>query len=78
MIKFDQRREQIKRILKNFDLNQIRKLDIEEVYYKFRKAFNVTSRDTKQNSWRKQKKVRTYRKKNLKKSMVANLKYVRL
>lgn len=47
VIKYDQRREQIKRILKNFDLNQIRKLDVEELYYKFRKAFNVTSRDTK-------------------------------
>ena len=40
MIKYDQRREQIKRLLKNFDLKQIRKLDIEELYYKFRKAFN--------------------------------------
>lgn len=53
VIKYDQRREQIKRILKNFDLKQIRKLDVEQLYYKFRKAFKVTSRDTKQNSWRK-------------------------
>ena len=28
-------------------------MDADELYYKFRKAFNVTSNDTKQNSWRK-------------------------
>lgn len=53
VIKYDTRREQIKAILKNFDIHQIKTMDVDVLYQSFRKEFNVTSRDSKQNSWRK-------------------------
>lgn len=53
VIKYDQRRTQIKDILVGFDVQAIKDMDVDELYYKFREAFNVTSNDTKQNSWRK-------------------------
>lgn len=53
VIKYDQRREQIKDILTGFDVHAIKDMEVDELYYKFRKAFNVTSNDTKHNSWRK-------------------------
>lgn len=53
VIKYDLRREKIKEILLDFDINQIQYMDVDELYYKFRAAFDVTSKDTKQNSWRK-------------------------
>ena len=53
VIKYDTRREQIKAILKNFDVHQIKTMDVDVLYQSFRKEFNVTSRDSKQNSWRK-------------------------
>lgn len=53
VIKYDQRREQIKDILAGFDVQKIKDMDGEELYYKFRDVFRVTSKDTKQNSWRK-------------------------
>lgn len=53
VIKYDLRREKIKEILLDFDVNQIQYMDVDELYYKFRAAFGVTSKDTKQNSWRK-------------------------
>lgn len=53
VIKYEQRREKIKEILFDFDVIQIQYMDIDELYYKFREAFEVTSNDTKQNSWRK-------------------------
>lgn len=53
VIKYDLRREKIKEILLDFDVNQIQYMDVDELYYKLRTAFGVTSKDTKQNSWRK-------------------------
>lgn len=53
VIKYDERREDIKNILLDFDVQQIKKLDVDELYQTFRKEFKVTSRDSKQNSWRK-------------------------
>lgn len=53
VIKYDQRRNRIKDILAEFDVKQIQYMDIDELYYRFREAFDVTSKDTKQNSWRK-------------------------
>lgn len=53
VIKYDQRREKIKKILMNFELNQIKEMDVDELYYEFRKTFHITSKDTKQNSWHK-------------------------
>ena len=53
VIKYDDRRVRIKNILYDFDVQKIKDLDVDELYQSFRKAFKVTSRDTKQNSWRK-------------------------
>lgn len=53
VIKYHERREVIKDILHDFDLEYISRLDPEELYYRFRQEFNVTSADTKHNSWRK-------------------------
>lgn len=53
VIKYAQRREVIKDILAEFDIQIIKDMDVEELYYKFRDVFRVTSKDTKQNSWRK-------------------------
>lgn len=52
-IKYDERRKQIKDILKDFDVQQIKAMDIDELYQTFRKEFKVTSKDSKHNSWRK-------------------------
>lgn len=51
VIKYDQRREQIRDILAGFDVQIIKDMDVDVLYYKFREAFNVKSNDTKQNSW---------------------------
>lgn len=53
VIKYDQRREIIKNILAEFDIQIIKNMDVDELYYKFRDVFQITSKDTKQNSWRK-------------------------
>ena len=52
-IKYDKRRNKIKEILKDFDICEISKMDISELYYTFRDAFNVTSNDSKRNYWYK-------------------------
>lgn len=53
VIKYNERREQIKHILHDFDVQIIKDMNIDELYQTFRKEFEVTSRDSKQNSWRK-------------------------
>lgn len=53
VIKYDERRDQIKNILHNFDIHIIKEMDVDELYQSFRKEFKVISRDSKQNSWRK-------------------------
>lgn len=53
VIKYKERREQIKHILHDFDVKIIKDMDADELYQTFRMEFGVTSRDSKQNSWRK-------------------------
>jgi len=53
VIKYQERRERIKSILYNFDLERISQYDVEELYQKFRYKFDVTSADNKYNSWHK-------------------------
>lgn len=53
VIKYDLRRDNIMEILEGFDVYQIKDMDVDELYYKLRAAFEVTSNDTKYNSWRK-------------------------
>ncbi len=45
--------EENKDILVDFDVQIIKDMDVDELYYKFRDVFKVTSNDTKQNSWKK-------------------------
>ena len=54
VIKFRERKTVVKKILYNYDLDEIvEKCDIETLYHKFRTEFKVTSADTKRNSWYK-------------------------
>lgn len=53
VIKYHQRRDAIKKILNNFDVQKCKEINPEELYYTFRKEFNVISKDTKMNIWRK-------------------------
>ncbi|TJX59998.1 hypothetical protein E8P77_20660 [Soehngenia saccharolytica] len=53
MIKYQERKEIIKDILCDFDLEHVSLCKTEELYYKFRQKFNVTSEDNNFNSWRK-------------------------
>lgn len=53
VIKYQERRERIKNCLYDFDLECISQYDIEELYQKFRSEFDVTSADSKFNSWHK-------------------------
>lgn len=53
VIKYNTRRTEIKRVLYDYNLNKIKEADVDDIYYKFRKQFNVVSGDTKRNSWRK-------------------------
>lgn len=52
VIKFAERKEVVKKILYNYDLDKILKnWDAESLYRHFRKMFKVSSADTRQNSW---------------------------
>lgn len=53
VIKYQKRREHIKSILYDFDLERISQYDVEELYQKFRYEFDVTSADNNFNSWHK-------------------------
>ncbi len=53
IIKYEQRQEEIRSILKNFDIEEIQKMDADELYYDFREKFQVTSKDSKYNGWYK-------------------------
>lgn len=53
VIKYHERREQIKNILYDFDLKCISQCDVEELYQRFRHEFGVTSADNNFNSWHK-------------------------
>lgn len=51
IIKFNERFDDIGRILYDYDYNLISQLEVTKLYHKFRKEFNVTSKDSKMNSW---------------------------
>ena len=53
VIKYQERRERIKGILYDFDLECISHNDVEELYQKFRYEFGVTSADNNFNGWHK-------------------------
>lgn len=53
VIKYYARKEKIKSILYDFDLKRVSQYDVEELYQKFRREFNITSADNKKNSWHK-------------------------
>ena len=53
VIKFKERHDKILEILYNYDFKKIKAYETDELYYKFRTAFDVTSKDSIHNSWRK-------------------------
>ncbi len=53
VIKFTERKEQIKTILFKYNFIEIATYNIEDLYQIFRKKFNVTSEDSNRNSWHK-------------------------
>ena len=53
IIKYDLRKNEIKKMLADFDVQIVKKMDASDLYYQFREKFNVTSKDSKQNSWYK-------------------------
>ena len=53
VIKFEERRKGIREILLDFDYNRVALLKEEDLYKQFRDKFEVTSRDSKNNSWYK-------------------------
>lgn len=52
-IKYSERRTQIKNMLYDYDIQKIKEMDVDILYYKFRDAFSVKSKDSKMNSWHK-------------------------
>ena len=53
VIKFDERYDQIRDLLVGFDYRAVSEMDENDLYQRFREAFEVTSRDSKSNSWYK-------------------------
>jgi len=53
VIKFSERKERIRNILFDYSFTQIIKYNVEDLYQIFRNEFNVTSKDSNRNSWRK-------------------------
>ncbi len=53
VIGFEKRREDIRKILKDFDYKAVKDFDIDKLYYKFRKVFSIDSPDSHKNSWYK-------------------------
>lgn len=53
VISFVNRKEQMEEILDGFDFSRIAEYSVNDLYYKFRKEFNVKSIDSKRNSWYK-------------------------
>ena len=53
IIKFEERRSVISRLLHDFDYSIIKDMNYEDIYYSFRKSFSVTSADGIYNSWLK-------------------------
>ena len=53
VIGFSKRIDKIEEILYGFDYSRIQDYSVEELYQRFRREFNVTSTDSKRNSWYK-------------------------
>jgi len=53
VIKFRERKEKIKTIFLGYSFDEIATYTPEDLYYVLRKEFNVTSKDSKRNSWYK-------------------------
>lgn len=54
VIKFDARKDAVKKILFNYNLEKVlNKWNVESLYQRFRKEFDVKSEDSKMNSWHK-------------------------
>ena len=53
VIKFDERRDEISRILNGFTPANVAQYNVDELYATFRKQFNITSKESPQNSWYK-------------------------
>ncbi len=53
VIQFRKRQKEIGEILQDFDYNAVADMSETELYYAFRESFNVTSADSKRNSWYK-------------------------
>ncbi len=53
VIKFDERYNEFKKLLNDYDYKIIANMDENDLYQLFRKEFNITSKDTKMNSWYK-------------------------
>ncbi len=53
IINFEFRKKRIKEILFDYNLGRIASLKTEDLYQTFRKEFNITSADSKMNSWHK-------------------------
>lgn len=53
VIRFDERKEMIGKILFQFDCKRVALMNEEDLYRRFREVFHVTSKDSKLNSWYK-------------------------
>ncbi len=53
VIKFSERKEQIKKLLYDYDLQKISTMSENYLYQQFRIKFNVKTKDSKRNAWRK-------------------------
>ena len=51
VIQFVKRKDKIRGILYGFDFRKVASCNPEDLYYKFRETFNVTSKDSKNNLW---------------------------
>ena len=51
IIKFDERYNEFKKLLYDFDYKIIANTSQDDLYQLFRQAFDITSKDTKMNCW---------------------------
>lgn len=53
VIKFDQRREEMKDILYGYDFQKVKEMEVDDLYQILKKKYNASGKDSKQNSWYK-------------------------
>lgn len=53
VIKFFDRKNDIKRILKDFDVNEVSRLSVDDIYNAFKSEFGINIKNEKRNSWYK-------------------------